>query len=118
MVTSYAFKIYNSMPPHTITPSDNFHFLHVLQHINLHNTANEKTVMRFVFVSCAQTKMKRTRTQCKLLSVSDLAVGPRLLTEPKPQTVDIGMDAAFTCSWTGNPPLTLAWTKQGSSVVC
>lgn len=45
------------------------------------------------------------------------AVGPRLLTEPKPQTVDIGMDAAFTCSWTGNPPLTLAWTKQGSSVV-
>lgn len=32
-------------------------------------------------------------------------------------TVDIGMDAAFTCAWTGNPPLTLAWTKQGSSVV-
>lgn len=32
-------------------------------------------------------------------------------------TVDTGMDAAFTCAWTGNPPLTLAWTKQGSSVV-
>lgn len=44
-------------------------------------------------------------------------VGPRLLSEPKPMTVDIGMDAAFTCAWTGNPPLTLAWTKQGSSVV-
>lgn len=44
-------------------------------------------------------------------------VGPRLLSEPKPMTVDIGMDAAFTCAWTGNPPLTLAWTKHGSSVV-
>lgn len=44
-------------------------------------------------------------------------VGPRLLSEPKPMTVDIGMDASFTCAWTGNPPLTLAWTKQGSSVV-
>lgn len=44
-------------------------------------------------------------------------VGPRLLSEPKPVAVDVGMDAAFTCSWTGNPPLTLAWTKQGSSVV-
>lgn len=32
-------------------------------------------------------------------------------------TVDTGMDAAFTCAWTGNPPLTLAWTKQGSIVV-
>ena len=31
--------------------------------------------------------------------------------------VDTGMDAAFTCAWTGNPPLTLAWTKQGSGVV-
>lgn len=44
-------------------------------------------------------------------------VGPRLLSEPKPMTVDTGMDAAFTCAWTGNPPLTLAWTKHGSSVV-
>lgn len=50
---------------------------------------------------------------CLVLSV----VGPRLLSEPKPQTVDTGMDAAFTCAWTGNPPLTLAWTKQGSNVV-
>lgn len=32
-------------------------------------------------------------------------------------SVDMGMDAAFTCAWTGNPPLTLAWTKQGSTVV-
>ena len=31
--------------------------------------------------------------------------------------VDTGMDAAFTCAWTGNPPLTLAWTRQGSGVV-
>ncbi|KAG6921757.1 kin of IRRE like, partial [Chelydra serpentina] len=26
-------------------------------------------------------------------------------------------DASFTCTWAGNPPLTLAWTKKGSSVV-
>lgn len=53
-----------------------------------------------------------TRRPCRFPSV-----GPRLLSEPKPMTVDMGMDAAFTCAWTGNPPLTLAWTKQGSIVV-
>ncbi|KAK7886672.1 hypothetical protein WMY93_026293 [Mugilogobius chulae] len=47
----------------------------------------------------------------------DVQFGPRLLSEPKPMAVDMGMDAAFTCAWTGNPPLTLAWTKQGSNVV-
>ena len=49
--------------------------------------------------------------------VSPAPVGPRLLSEPKPMAVDTGMDAAFTCAWTGNPPLTLAWTRQGSGVV-
>lgn len=53
-----------------------------------------------------------TRCPCRFPSV-----GPRLLSEPKPMTVDMGMDAAFTCAWTGNPPLTLAWTKQGSIAV-
>ncbi|KAH0631319.1 hypothetical protein JD844_005606 [Phrynosoma platyrhinos] len=43
-------------------------------------------------------------------------IGPRLISQPKPLTVDVGSDASFTCTWTGNPPLTLAWTKKGSSV--
>ncbi|XP_030069239.1 kin of IRRE-like protein 2 [Microcaecilia unicolor] len=47
----------------------------------------------------------------------DVHFGPRLTSEPKPVNVDVGSDAAFTCSWAGNPPLTLAWTKKGSSVV-
>ncbi|XP_020668953.3 kin of IRRE-like protein 2 isoform X1 [Pogona vitticeps] len=47
----------------------------------------------------------------------DVHFGPRLVSQPKPLTVDIGADASFTCTWTGNPPLTLAWTKKGSSVV-
>ncbi|XP_043936381.1 kin of IRRE-like protein 2 [Protopterus annectens] len=47
----------------------------------------------------------------------DVHFGPRLISEPKPLTVDVGNDAGFTCNWAGNPPLTLAWTKKGSSVV-
>uniref|UniRef100_S4RZ63 Ig-like domain-containing protein n=1 Tax=Petromyzon marinus TaxID=7757 RepID=S4RZ63_PETMA len=43
--------------------------------------------------------------------------GPRIVTEPQPQTVDRGSDATFTCAWSGNPPLTLAWTRKGSNVV-
>uniref|UniRef100_A0A8C3STQ7 Ig-like domain-containing protein n=1 Tax=Chelydra serpentina TaxID=8475 RepID=A0A8C3STQ7_CHESE len=47
----------------------------------------------------------------------DVHFGPRLVSQPKPLTVDVGADASFTCTWAGNPPLTLAWTKKGSSVV-
>ncbi|CAM4677565.1 unnamed protein product [Lepidochelys olivacea] len=47
----------------------------------------------------------------------DVHFGPHLVSQPKPLTVDVGADASFTCTWTGNPPLTLAWTKKGSSVV-
>ncbi|XP_050785788.1 kin of IRRE-like protein 2 [Gopherus flavomarginatus] len=47
----------------------------------------------------------------------DVHFGPRLVSQPKPLTVDVGADASFTCAWAGNPPLTLAWTKKGSGVV-
>ncbi|CAM5124469.1 unnamed protein product [Natator depressus] len=47
----------------------------------------------------------------------DVHFGPRLVSQPKPLTVDVGADASFTCTWAGNPPLTLAWTKKESSVV-
>ncbi|XP_037130186.1 kirre like nephrin family adhesion molecule 3, like isoform X3 [Syngnathus acus] len=65
-------------------------------------------------VSCAVSNSVGSTNVSTLV---DVQFGPRLLSGPKPMTVDIGMDAAFTCTWTGNPPLTLAWTKQGSSEV-
>ncbi|XP_063798271.1 kin of IRRE-like protein 2 isoform X2 [Pseudophryne corroboree] len=43
--------------------------------------------------------------------------GPRLLTEPRPMTVDVGGDASFFCGWTGNPTPTQFWNKKGSSEV-
>uniref|UniRef100_A0A8C0H9Y9 Kirre like nephrin family adhesion molecule 2 n=1 Tax=Chelonoidis abingdonii TaxID=106734 RepID=A0A8C0H9Y9_CHEAB len=47
----------------------------------------------------------------------DVHFGPLLVSQPKPLTVDVGADASFTCTWAGNPPLTLAWTKKESGVV-
>lgn len=46
-----------------------------------------------------------------------LKVGPILVVEPKPVTVDIDSDVTLNCKWAGNPPLTLTWTKKGSSMV-
>ncbi|KAM4702998.1 kin of IRRE-like protein 2 [Rhinophrynus dorsalis] len=43
--------------------------------------------------------------------------GPRLLTEPRPMTVDVGGDASFFCGWTGNPSPTQFWSKRGSGEV-
>ncbi|XP_053308342.1 kin of IRRE-like protein 2 [Spea bombifrons] len=43
--------------------------------------------------------------------------GPRLLTEPRPMTVDVGGDASFFCGWTGNPTPTQFWSKRGSGEV-
>uniref|UniRef100_A0A4W5R192 Kirre like nephrin family adhesion molecule 1b n=1 Tax=Hucho hucho TaxID=62062 RepID=A0A4W5R192_9TELE len=45
------------------------------------------------------------------------ADGPFLKGAPTPITVDIDSDAKLNCKWTGNPPLTLTWTKKGSSMV-
>ncbi|XP_067837701.1 kirre like nephrin family adhesion molecule 3, like [Heptranchias perlo] len=50
-------------------------------------------------------------------SLVDVHFGPRLVTEPEPLIVDLGVDAIFSCGWVGNPPPTLAWTKKSSSVV-
>ncbi|XP_078394197.1 kirre like nephrin family adhesion molecule 3, like, partial [Cetorhinus maximus] len=47
----------------------------------------------------------------------DVHFGPRLVSEPKSLIVDLGVDAVFTCAWVSNPPLTLTWTRKGSSVV-
>ncbi|XP_039597156.1 kin of IRRE-like protein 1 [Polypterus senegalus] len=47
----------------------------------------------------------------------DVQFGPRIVVEPRPTSVDIGSDVTLTCVWSGNPPLTLTWTKKGSNMV-
>ncbi|XP_075699829.1 kin of IRRE-like protein 1 [Rhinoderma darwinii] len=47
----------------------------------------------------------------------DVHFAPRIVVEPKPTTTDMGSDVTLTCIWTGNPPLTLTWTKKGSNMV-
>ncbi|XP_028832003.1 kin of IRRE-like protein 1b isoform X2 [Denticeps clupeoides] len=47
----------------------------------------------------------------------DVHFGPILVVEPRPVTVDVGSDVSLNCKWAGNPPLTLTWTKKGSSMV-
>lgn len=49
--------------------------------------------------------------------IFSLAVGPILVVEPRPVTVDVDSDVSLNCKWSGNPPLTLTWTKKGSSMV-
>uniref|UniRef100_A0A8C8DR21 Kirre like nephrin family adhesion molecule 3, like n=1 Tax=Oryzias sinensis TaxID=183150 RepID=A0A8C8DR21_9TELE len=77
----------------------------------------EVTVDYSYFTDPISCEVSNSVGSTNVSTLVDVQFGPRLLSEPKPMTVDIGMDAAFTCAWTGNPPLTLAWTKQGSSVV-
>lgn len=47
----------------------------------------------------------------------DVQFAPRIVVEPKPTITDMGSDVTLTCIWTGNPPLTLTWTKKGSNMV-
>ncbi|XP_056401939.1 kin of IRRE-like protein 1 isoform X1 [Hyla sarda] len=47
----------------------------------------------------------------------DVQFAPRIVVEPKPMMTDMGSDVTLTCIWTGNPPLTLTWTKKGSNMV-
>ncbi|KAH1179996.1 hypothetical protein KIL84_006046 [Mauremys mutica] len=47
----------------------------------------------------------------------DVHFAPRIVVDPKPTTTDIGSDVTLTCVWTGNPPLTLTWTKKESNMV-
>ncbi|XP_054636935.1 kirre like nephrin family adhesion molecule 3, like isoform X2 [Dunckerocampus dactyliophorus] len=77
----------------------------------------EVTVDYSYFTDPVSCEVSNSVGSTNVSTLVDVQFGPRLLSGPKPMTVDIGMDAAFTCTWTGNPPLTLAWTKQGSSEV-
>jgi len=71
-------------------------------------------------------RMKHTHTKTPLSlslclslssSVSLSPVGPILLVEPLPKTVDVDSDVTLNCKWAGNPPLTLTWFKKGSNMV-
>lgn len=53
----------------------------------------------------------------KELSLFLSPVGPILLVEPQPKTVDVDSDVSLNCKWAGNPPLTLTWFKKGSNMV-
>ncbi|XP_066575332.1 kirre like nephrin family adhesion molecule 3, like [Amia ocellicauda] len=77
----------------------------------------EVTVDPSYFTDPVSCEVSNSVGSTNVSTLVDVQFGPRLLSEPRPLSVDVGMDAAFTCSWTGNPPLTLAWTKVGSSVV-
>ncbi|XP_062322639.1 kirre like nephrin family adhesion molecule 3, like isoform X2 [Osmerus eperlanus] len=77
----------------------------------------EVTVDHSYFTDPVSCEVSNSVGSTNVSTLVDVQFGPRPLSEPKPMTVDTGMDAAFTCGWTGNPPLTLAWTKQGSNVV-
>ncbi|KAM9791478.1 kin of IRRE-like protein 1b isoform 3-T3 [Syngnathus typhle] len=47
----------------------------------------------------------------------DVHFGPILVVEPRPIAVDVNSDVTLNCKWSGNPPLTLTWTKKGSNMV-
>lgn len=65
--------------------------------------------------SPAALLLKHKKTYPALVSVSP--VGPILLVEPQPKTVDVDSDVTLNCKWAGNPPLTLTWFKKGSNMV-
>uniref|UniRef100_A0A8C9Y8A6 Kirre like nephrin family adhesion molecule 1b n=1 Tax=Sander lucioperca TaxID=283035 RepID=A0A8C9Y8A6_SANLU len=79
-----------------------------------------------VFVTTADHSFFTEPVSCQVFNVVgstnvsilvDVHFGPILVVEPRPVTVDVDSDVALNCKWSGNPPLTLTWTKKGSSMV-
>ncbi|XP_078713284.1 kin of IRRE-like protein 1 isoform X1 [Lampetra fluviatilis] len=77
----------------------------------------ETTVDHSYFTEPVSCEVHNAVGSTNVTTLVDVYFGPRIVTEPQPQTVDRGSDATFTCAWSGNPPLTLAWTRKGSNVV-
>ncbi|KAG7261579.1 hypothetical protein CRUP_017220 [Coryphaenoides rupestris] len=63
-----------------------------------------------VFMTTADHSFFTEPVSCQVFN----AVGS---TNPRPVTVDADSDVTLNCKWSGNPPLTLTWTKKGSSMV-
>uniref|UniRef100_A0A8C3G2J8 Kirre like nephrin family adhesion molecule 1 n=1 Tax=Cyclopterus lumpus TaxID=8103 RepID=A0A8C3G2J8_CYCLU len=79
-----------------------------------------------VFVTTADHSFFTEPVSCQVFNVVgstnvsilvDVHFGPILVVEPRPVTVDADADVTLNCKWSGNPPLTLTWTKKGSSMV-
>ncbi|XP_010769080.1 kin of IRRE-like protein 1, partial [Notothenia coriiceps] len=79
-----------------------------------------------VFVTTADHSFFTEPVSCQVFNVVgstnvsilvDVHFGPILVIEPRPVTVDVDADVTLNCKWSGNPPLTLTWTKKGSSMV-
>uniref|UniRef100_A0AAQ4Q207 Ig-like domain-containing protein n=1 Tax=Gasterosteus aculeatus aculeatus TaxID=481459 RepID=A0AAQ4Q207_GASAC len=79
-----------------------------------------------VFVTTADHSFFTEPVSCQVFNVVgstnvsilvDVHFGPILVVEPRPVTVDVDSDVTLNCKWSGNPPLTLTWTKKGSSMV-
>ncbi|XP_064425540.1 kirre like nephrin family adhesion molecule 3, like [Latimeria chalumnae] len=79
--------------------------------------SHEATVDHSYFTEPVSCEVTNSVGSTNISTLVDVHFGPRLIAEPKPLNVDVGTNAVFTCSWAGNPSLTLAWTKKGSNVL-
>ncbi|KAM6223398.1 kin of IRRE-like protein 2 [Rhynchocyon petersi] len=65
-------------------------------------------------VSCEVSNAVGSANRSTALNV---LFGPILQAKPKPVWVDVGEDASFGCSWRGNPPPRVTWTRRGGAQV-
>ncbi|XP_068934661.1 kin of IRRE-like protein 2 [Petaurus breviceps papuanus] len=65
-------------------------------------------------VSCEVTNAVGSTNRSTAL---DVQFGPLLLSPPEPVAVDVGEDASFTCTWKGNPPPRVTWTRRGGTKI-
>ncbi|XP_078002460.1 kin of IRRE-like protein 2 isoform X1 [Phascolarctos cinereus] len=65
-------------------------------------------------VSCEVTNAVGSTNRSTAL---DVQFGPLLLSPPEPVAVDVGEDASFTCTWKGNPPPQVTWTRRGGTKI-
>ncbi|KAM4016157.1 kin of IRRE-like protein 2 isoform 2-T2 [Anomaloglossus baeobatrachus] len=75
------------------------------------------TVDHTFFTAPVSCEVSNSVGSSNVSTAVNVLFGPRLLTEPRPMTVDVGGDASFFCGWTGNPTPTQFWNKKGSTEV-
>lgn len=56
-------------------------------------------------------------THCVFSYLSDYIAAPKFITKPQDQKVGLNGVASFDCVADGNPPPSIYWTKEGSSVL-
>ncbi|XP_006899775.1 PREDICTED: kin of IRRE-like protein 2 [Elephantulus edwardii] len=65
-------------------------------------------------VSCEVSNAVGSANRSTALNV---LFGPILQAKPKSVVVDVGEDASFSCSWRGNPPPRVTWTRREGAQV-